>query len=137
MSIRRGYRETLSVLGLSRKRAGSELPTRHSELGDCVCVCDGGGEEDPEARLEIGSGSLAAVERDGTNGVEKLGAGTLGLFSPFCPLTVLPPPLYPRGAGLRCGCRLISVFPPFFTFLGGLQTYCREIISAFYSCLRD
>lgn len=82
-------------------------------VGDCVC--DGGGEEDREARLKIGSGSRAAVEHGRTNGVENLGVGSLGLFCPFCPRH---PPLFPAGAGLRCGRRLILVFSPVFYLPG-------------------
>lgn len=81
-------------------------------VGDCVF--DGGGEVGRETRLKIGSGSLAAVEHDRTNGVENLGLGSLGLFCPCCPRH---PPLFPVGAGLRCGCRLILVFSPIFYLL--------------------
>lgn len=87
-----------------------------SVVGDTVC--DGGRDEDRKARLKIGSGSLAAVEHAGTNGMQNLGIGSLGLFRPFCPLTLPPPPLFPGGAGLRCGCVLILAFPPTFHLPG-------------------
>lgn len=78
-------------------------------------VCDGGGEEDGEARLKIGSGSLTAVEPVKTNAMGNLGVRSLGLF---CPLCTRYPPLFPAGAGRRCGCRLILVFPPIFYLPG-------------------
>lgn len=115
--------EPASVLGLNRKRAGSGLPTQW--LGT---VCDGGEGEDQEARQKTGSGSLAAVGADGTNGMQNLGAGSLGLFCPFCPFTLPPPPTFSDGAGLRCGCRLILVFYPLFFFFFNLPGWTANVL---------
>ena len=109
--------EPPSVLGLNRKRAGSGLPTQW--LGT---VCDGGEGEDQEARLKTGSGSLAAVGADGTNGMQNLGAGSLGLFCPFCPFTLPPPPSFSRWGGAEVRVQIDSGIPPpppFFFNLSG------------------
>ena len=85
-------------------------PPQDSAVGDYVC--DGGRDEDREARLKIGSGSLAAVERAGTNGMQNLGVGSLGFFRPFCPLTLPPPPTFSRWGGAEMWVRFDSCISP-------------------------